>query len=156
MEAINEKISSMKELGMDESSQFCGFRIGSNFYAIPVQNVQEVIKNQRITGVPLSETHIRGLISLRGQVVTSVSLRTLFGLEEDFHEDHMNIIVRSDDALIALAVDQIEDILQLRRENFESTPDTLDPKIKDFIMGVYKEEKDLIIILDLDKILTLT
>ena len=155
MEVINEKISDLRDLGMD-ASQFCGFRIGSNFYAIPVQHVQEVIKNQRITGVPLSESHIRGLISLRGQVVTSVSLRTLFGLEEDFQEDHMNIIVRHDEALIALAVDQIEDIVELKRENFETTPDTLDPKIKDFIMGVYKEEKDLIIILDLEKVLALT
>ena len=155
MEAINDKITDLKEHGAD-TNQFCGFRIGSNFYAIPVQHVQEVIKNQRITGVPLSDSHIRGLISLRGQVVTSVSLRTLFGLDEDFQEDHMNIIVRSDEALIALAVDQIEDIIELKRENFESTPDTLDPKIKVFITGVYKEEKDLIIVLDLEKVLTLT
>ena len=155
MDAINEKIDELRQSGI-ETNQFCGFRIGENFYAIPVLNVQEVIKRQKISSVPLAEDHIRGLISLRGQIVTSVSLRTLFGLEEDGQLDHMNIIVKNDEAFIALAVDEIEDIVELKGENFEKTPETLDPKIKGFIKGVYKEEKELIIILDLDQILTLT
>ncbi len=134
-------------------SQLCGFKIGSGFYAISVLEVQEVIKPQQLTHVPSAPDFVMGLINLRGQIVTAISLRCLFGLEKDKREDHMNIIVRSGESLYALMVDEILDVIDVEDSTFEKTPETLDEKIRKFITGVFKLDHQLLILLDLQKIL---
>lgn len=140
----------------DISNQLCGFKIGEGHYAVPVLEVQEVIKPQKLTPVPLSEPYVRGLINLRGQIVTSISLRGLFGLEGEDSEDHMNIIVKDGESLFALVVDEILDVMDVRENQFEETPDTLDEHLKQFISGVYKLKENLLISLDLKKIISLS
>ncbi|OUR93451.1 hypothetical protein A9Q84_18430 [Halobacteriovorax marinus] len=134
-------------------NQLCGFKIGNGHYAVSVLDVQEVIKPQLLTPVPLAPNYVKGLINLRGQIVTAISLRTLFGLEEIDKEDYMNIIVRSGDSLYSLVVDEILDVIDVEKETYEPTPETLEDKIKKFISGVYKLEKNLLILLDLEKVL---
>lgn len=145
--------SSDKSSGSASDNQLCGFRIGDGYYAVPVLDVQEVIKPQRVTSVPLAPEFIRGLINLRGQIVTQLSLKKLFGMEEKVSDDHMNIIVSRGDSLYALIVDEILDVIDVEGSSFEPTPDTLSPKIRRYIQGVYKLNKSLQILLDLDKII---
>lgn len=146
----------MEEIETNASdNQLCGFRIKDGYYAISVLDVQEVIKPQRVTTVPLAPDYIRGLINLRGQIVTSISLKKLFGMEDVVTDDHMNIIVRSADSLYALVVDEILDVIDVERSSFESTPDTLDLKVRKYIKGVYKLDRRLQILLDLEKILNI-
>jgi purine-binding chemotaxis protein CheW len=134
-------------------SQLCGFKIGSGFYAISVLEVQEVIKPQLLTLVPSAPDYVRGLINLRGQIVTAISLRSLFGLKDEHQEEYMNIIVRSGESLYSLMVDEILDVIDVEDSTFEKTPETLEEKIRRFINGVYKLDHKLLILLDLDKIL---
>lgn len=134
-------------------SQLCGFKIGTGFYAISVLEVQEVIKPQQLTQVPSAPEYVKGLINLRGQIVTAISLRSLFGLESDDRDEYMNIIVRSGESLYALMVDEILDVIDVEDSTFEKTPDTLDEKIRRFINGVYKLDHRLLILLALDKLL---
>lgn len=136
-----------------DASQLCGFKIGTGFYAISVLEVQEVIKPQVLTQVPSAPDYVRGLINLRGQIVTAISIRTLFGLKDDRREDYMNIIVRSGESLYSLIVDEILDVIDVEDSTFEKTPDTLEDKIRRFINGVYKLDHKLLILLDLEKIL---
>lgn len=133
--------------------QLCGFKIGDEHFAIPVLEVQEVIKSEQVTRLPLAPVHIKGLINLRGQIVTLVSLRTLFGLEEKDNEDCMHIIVRSGESLFSLMVDEISDVLDLSKNDYEETPSTINESIKKYINGVFKLENNLVVQLDLDKIL---
>ncbi|MDD0854206.1 chemotaxis protein CheW [Halobacteriovorax sp. GB3] len=143
----------MKVVGQ-ELEQLCGFKIGNGHYAISVLEVQEVIKPQHLTPVPLAPDYVKGLINLRGQIVTSISLRTLFGLpEKENEQEHMNIIVRSADSLYSLIVDEILDVMDIDKSTFETTPETLNPKIKKYISGVYKQDRNLLILLDFEKIL---
>ncbi|MDH5581637.1 MAG: chemotaxis protein CheW [Bdellovibrionales bacterium] len=135
--------------------QLCGFRIGSNLYGLSVTEVQEVIKPQRVTIVPKSPDHIRGLINLRGQIVTQISLRKIFGLNEDYKQDYMNIIISRGDSLFALVVDEILDVTDVSSSTFEDTPNTVDKKIIGYIKGVYKLSEGLQIIIDSDKIISL-
>ncbi len=137
-----------------ETTQLCGFKIKGDYYAIPVLEVQEVIKPYKLTPVPLSQKYVKGLINLRGQIVTSLSLRELFKMNEGDLDDHMNIIVSHEESLYALVVDEILDVIEVEEKNFESIPDTINENVKKFISGVYKLEKQLIILLDLEKILT--
>jgi purine-binding chemotaxis protein CheW len=138
-----------------DQNQLCGFKIGNGHYAVSVLEVQEVIKPQLLTPVPLAPDYVKGLINLRGQIVTAISLRTLFGLDEIDREDYMNIIVRSGDSLYSLVVDEIMDVIDVEKETYEPTPETLEEKIKKFIGGVYKLEKKLLILLDLEKVLNI-
>ncbi len=137
-----------------ETTQLCGFKIKGDYYAIPVLDVQEVIKPYNLTPVPLSQNYVKGLINLRGQIVTSLSLRKLFKMNEDDLSDHMNIIVSHEDSLYALMVDEILDVIEVENKDFESIPETINDNVKKFIKGVYKLEKQLIILLDLEKVLS--
>ena len=137
------------------NTQLCGFKIKGDYYAIPVLDVQEVIKPQKLTKVPLAQNYVRGLINLRGQIVTSLSLRELFKMEQPDLEDHMNIIVSNDESLYALAVDEILDVIEVDEDSFEDSPETINESVKRFIKGVYKLDKKLIILLDLKKVLTI-
>lgn len=156
-------MSTVKEIIMeiqsDESTnapapkQVCGFRVGQDYFAVPVLEVQEVIRPQKVTPVPLAGETIRGLINLRGQIVTSISLRTLFKLDEDLSADHMNVIVKFKNSLYALVVDEILDVITPGAETFESTPDTIKEHLKGYLKGVYKLNDRLLTLLDLDKVL---
>lgn len=137
------------------NGQLCGFKVGAGFYAISVLDVQEVIKPQLVTKVPSAPVYIQGLINLRGQIVTAISLKSLFGLENanEVTEDYMNIIVRSGESLYALVVDKIMDVIDVDEKTFESTPDTIDEKVRVLISGVYKLDTNLLMLLDLNKTL---
>jgi purine-binding chemotaxis protein CheW len=139
--------------GPKKDGQLCGFKIGNGFYAISVLDVQEVIKPQVFTRVPSAPDYIRGLINLRGQIVTAISIRSLFGLSDDQRKDYMNIIVRSGESLYSLIVDEILDVIDVEESTFEKTPETLEGKIRQFIAGVYKLDTHLLMLLDLNKTL---
>jgi purine-binding chemotaxis protein CheW len=139
----------------NRNGQLCGFKVGAGFYAISVLDVQEVIKPQLVTKVPSAPVYIQGLINLRGQIVTAISLKSLFGLENSNEktEDYMNIIVRAGESLYSLVVDEILDVIDVDEKTFEATPDTIDEKVRLLISGVYKLDTNLLMLLDLDKTL---
>jgi purine-binding chemotaxis protein CheW len=138
-----------------EVVQLCGFKIGGGYYAVPVLEVQEVVKPQILTPVPLAPGYVDGLINLRGQVVTAINLRKLFKIEGEAPEEFMNIIVRNEDSLYSLVVDEIMDVMDVETRTFEETPDTLNAEIKKYIKGVYKLEGKLLVLLSLEKLLNI-
>lgn len=146
------------ELRSDFARQFCEFKVGKDYYVVEVFKVQEIITAQELTSVPLAPEHIKGLINLRGQTVTCVDLRTLFGLcdQASVDKSHMNVIIQNEDMPVALMVDEIGDVVETSSSSFEKTPDTLDEKIKKYIKGVYKIDNRLLIELNLDEILSLS
>lgn len=146
---MSEKATAKKR----EHVQVCGFRVGDGFYSVPVLDVQEVIKPQRLTTIPLSQPHYKGLINLRGQIVTAISLRSLFGLQEKQDLNYMNVIIRCGDNLSALMVDEICDVMDVLDSLYETTPESLREKEKKYIKGVYKLERDLLVLLDIEKLL---
>lgn len=135
------------------ASQLCGFMIKGDMFAIPVLDVQEVIRSQPATEVPLSENCISGLINLRGQIVTLVNLRNLLGLEDNLSDQYMNVIIKSDESLYSIMVDEICDVIDVEDSTFEPTPDTISARLKSYASGVHKLEDRLLIILDLKKLL---
>jgi purine-binding chemotaxis protein CheW len=141
------------ELVKSETVQYCGFKIGDEEYAIPVMEVQEVIKPQQITPIPLAQEQIRGLLNLRGQIVTCISLRKLFGKEDDLARDHMNIIVKGNDGLFSLVVDQITDIVDVNTQELEKAPDTISPKLKKYVTKIFKRKQGLVILLKIDELI---
>lgn len=135
---------------MAGSQQFCTFYAGRQFFGVPVQHVQEVIRYQEMTRVPLAPEAIRGLINLRGQIVTAIDLRRCLGMPERPAGDlPMNVVVRTSDGAISLLVDEIGDVLDLDPNTFERPPETLHGSVRTAIRGVYKLPGQLLLEIDI-------
>src|ERR1700753_2581961 len=108
------------------TNQFCTFYVDNLFLGIDVQQVQEVIRYQEMTRVPLAPAAIRGLINLRGQIVTAIDMRCWLGLPPRRAEElPMNVVVRDGDSAVSLLVDRIGDVLETDDDSFELPPPTI-------------------------------
>jgi purine-binding chemotaxis protein CheW len=132
--------------------QFCTFFLKDQFFGVPVQQVQEVIRYQEMTRVPLMPQVIRGLINLRGQIVMAVDLRRRFGMEDRPESQlPMNVVVRSDDGAVSFLVDEIGDVLEVDEESFERPPETVQGQTRELVRGVYKLRERLMLVLDTER-----
>lgn len=148
VETISESFENI-----EDTTQYCGFIIAGDLYSVSVLDVQEVIKPLKVTPVPLANPCVKGLLNLRGQIVTLISLRTLFGIpDNDESEDYMNVIIRVGDSLAALMVDEIRDVIKVDKTSYETTPETLSERLKKYVVGVHKLENRLMTVLDARKI----
>ncbi|MDA8026325.1 MAG: chemotaxis protein CheW [Actinomycetota bacterium] len=131
--------------------QYCTFYLDGHFLGIGVKEVQEVLKYQYMTEVPLADAEVAGLINLRGQIVTALDLRKVMGLGARKEKLPMNIVVRSDDGPLSLLVDEIGDVVEVEKDSFEDPPETLEVSFRHLIKGVYKLQEKLMLVLDLDR-----
>ena len=108
---------------MAGKKQFSTFTVDRLLFGVEVEKVQEVIRYQVMTRVPLAPPAVKGLINLRGQIVTAVDLRRRLGLHPRATADlPMNVVIRHDDGAVSLLVDEIGDVLEVEDENFELPP----------------------------------
>lgn len=134
------------------STQFATFFVTDLFFGIDVLNVQEVLRPQEMTRVPLAPSVVEGLINLRGQIVTAIDMRRRlnFPSRED-GATSMNIVVRTPDGVVSLLVDEIGDVLEAGAASFELPPDNLAPVVRELIRGIHKLKDRLLLILDTQK-----
>jgi len=132
----------------------CTFRLAELQIGIDVMLVQEVIRRQEATRVPLASEVIHGLINLRGEIVTTIDLRRRFGLTPHTEDDvSMNVVIRTPDGPVALVVDEIGDVIDADETFFELPPPTLTGAHREFITGVFKLDGALLLLIDLDRVL---
>jgi purine-binding chemotaxis protein CheW len=132
--------------------QFCTFFIDRQYFAVPVQQVQEVIRSLEMTSVPLVPSVLRGLINLRGQIVVAFDLRRRLGFA-DRPEDQkrMNVVVRADGETLSLLVDEIGDVIEVDEDCAEHPPETLRAGMRELLQGVYKLDGRLLLVLDTER-----
>ena len=131
------------------AAQLSTFSVNGHLFGVEVAVVQEVIRYQPMTGVPLAPAALAGLINLRGQVITAVDLRRRLGFpERAAGELAMDVIVRTSDGLVSLLVDRIGDVVEVAQEAFEEPPETLAGIARDLIRGAYKLDHALLLLLD--------
>lgn len=129
--------------------QVCTFYLDKQMYGVDVQSVQEVIRYQEMTDVPLAPDSVVGLINLRGQIVIAIDMRRRLGLPSRQDGDlPMNVVVHGEDGALSLLVDQIGDVQEIDIENLESPPETLQGNSRQMIRGAYKMKDRLLLILD--------
>lgn len=130
------------------------FFLDGHYVGIDVVHVQEVIRAQRMTSVPLAPREIGGLINLRGQIVTAIDLRRRLSMP-DRPEDTvpMNVVIRVDDSWVDLLVDEIGDVVNVDESTFEAPPENVKGVARELTTGVYKLDGRLLLILDLAKAL---
>lgn len=132
--------------------QFSTFYVAGRLYGVDVSKVQEVVRPLPTTKIPLSEQFVQGLINLRGQVVTAISLHRLFGLPDSPQKELMNVICKVDSALVSLLVDEIGDVVELECALSEPVPSTMPDGVRKFMMRVHRIGDQLLSIIDVEKI----
>lgn len=135
------------------ASQFCTFRLGGHLFGVPVETVQEVLREQALTSVPRAPEVVSGLINLRGQIVITIDLRERMGLPaRDPGAEATNVVVRtSGDTVTSLLVDRIGDVLEPDLDRFEAPPETVPARVRDLVTRVCKLDRELMLVLDTDK-----
>lgn len=137
---------------MNDERQYCTFFLGDLYLGVEVVKVQEVLRYQEMTHVPLAPGAVRGLINLRGQIVTALDMRTRLGLPPRAADQQpMNVVIRDDDGAISLLVDEIGDVVEVDGARFERPPETVNGMASGLLQGVYKLEGQLLLILDVEK-----
>jgi purine-binding chemotaxis protein CheW len=137
---------------MSDHRQFCTFVLDGLYFGVEVKKVQEVIRYQEMTRVPLAPKVVRGLINLRGQIVTAIDLRRRLALAERPSDRlPMNVVIRGDEGAMSLLVDEIGDVVEVQEETFERPPETLNGEARELIRGAYKLKDRLLLMLDTEK-----
>jgi purine-binding chemotaxis protein CheW len=138
---------------MAEPKQFCTFYVNDILLGIEVLAVQEVLKHQEMTEVPLAPPEIQGLINLRGQIITAINLRSRMNLPPLKNDKgSMNVVTRINKEVVSFLVDSVGDVLEVEDESFEPVPSTVDAATRELMTGVYKlEGKRLLMVLDVTK-----
>jgi purine-binding chemotaxis protein CheW len=136
---------------MSSTQQFCTFFLDGHIFGVQVEQVREVIRYQEMTRVPLVPSVVRGLINLRGQIITAIDLRRRLGMSDlPSGELPMNVVVRTGDGAISLLVDEIGEVIEVEDETFEPPPETLQGLAREVVLGVHKLPGKLLLVLDIE------
>ena len=139
-----------------DSVQFCTFYLGEILFGVEVRHVREVLREQRVTRVPLAHPMVSGLINLRGQIVTAIDLRKRLQLDScTSGPGSVNLIVKVSQSTVSFLVDAVAEVEEMQNRSFEPLPETLEGIARLLVLGVYKLPKQLLLILDPEKALDL-
>ena len=135
---------------MSGERQYCTFFVDGLYFGIPVERVQEIIRFQRMTPVPLAPKVVAGLINLRGQIVTALDIRHRLDLREAPEgAERTNVVTITEDGqAVSLLVDEIGDVVEVGESSSEPPPPTLRGAARMLIKEVHKMEERLLLVLD--------
>ncbi len=136
--------------------QYATFFVNGLYFGVEVLTVQEVIRYQQMTRVPLAPPVVSGLINLRGQIVTAIDVRSRLGMQPRAVDQlPMNVVIRTDDGITSLLVDEIGDVVEVQSSQFEPTPDTVRGVARDLVDGIYKLDARLLLVLNVGRAVTI-
>jgi len=152
--ATEVAIADPQSVLVGDEEQLVTMTIDGQLYGIPILNVQDIVEPEQITPVPRSPSAIAGVLNLRGRIVTVLDLRKCLGdLTDDGPSTQMGVTVEHKHDLYTLLVDSIGDVRHLPRKDFDKPPVTLAESIRRVCSGIFQLEDDLLVVLDVQKIL---
>lgn len=135
--------------------QLVSFRLAQEEYGVEITKVQEIILMGEITRVPQTPTYIKGLINLRSTVIPIIDLRLRFGLPQEEPTDETRImVVNVAGKTIGIIVDAVSEVLRISNNQIAPTPPTVAGLERNYLTGLVKLESRLLILLDIDQILS--
>jgi purine-binding chemotaxis protein CheW len=147
--------------GKGSAGKYLTFTLANEDYGIGILKIKEIIGMMPITSVPKTPSYIKGVINLRGKVIPVLNLRLRFGMEEIDATDRTCIIVVEIDTpngtvQIGIVVDSVSEVLNIKEEEIEPPP-TFGARLNtDYILGMAKMEGSVKILLDIDRVATVT
>tara|TARA_Y100001934_G_scaffold280300_1_gene386625 strand:+ start:4557 stop:5084 length:528 start_codon:yes stop_codon:yes gene_type:complete len=155
---VAEKQRVMGEKGyidLQQRQEFLTMYISGQLFGIPVMQVQDVLDNQTVTHIPLAPPEIAGSLNLRGRIVTAIDVRVRLNdtVDQEDVDSSMSVVVENGDDLYSLVVDNVGDVLALSQDEYEKNPPNLSPVWKEISGGIYRLDKDLLVVLDVARLL---
>ncbi len=143
----------MKTVLNSARTQYATFEVAGHHLGIRVLEVQEVLRHQQVTPVPLAPAVIAGLINVRGQIIPALDMRRLLLFHERGELDEsLSVVLQTDSGPVCLQVDQIGDVVEIESASLESPPPTLEPGLKRCLGGVCQMKDSLLLVLDTGRI----
>ncbi|MDI3486321.1 MAG: purine-binding chemotaxis protein CheW [Methanolobus sp.] len=142
----------------DDLHQLVVFNLGVEEFGVNIMQVQEIIRMPDITRIPRSPEYVKGVINLRGKIIVVMDLDKRFGMNEtEMTEESRIVVVDINGTIIGLVVDSVSEVIRLKGSNIEHTPEIITQKINaDYLKGVGKMDDRLLILLNLENIITET
>lgn len=135
-------------------SQYLVLYIGKHCFATNVYNIEDVIKQNRKTPVPLSADNIGGVLNLRGYIVTEINVAKTLSIPSEKHNNGFSVVINRKDELYSLAFDRIGDVIEIDSSDIAPLPETVQKNWHQLSKGVYGLEEQLLVILDLELFIT--
>ncbi len=145
--------------GSDDSSliQLVTFKIAEEEFGVDILKVQEIIRMMPITKVPNAPAFVEGVINLRGKVIPVIDMRKRFGMVAAEHDSHTRIeVMNLQGQIVGFVVDAVCEVLRIKESTIEPPPAVVAGIGSEYMRGVGKLQDRLLILLDLDKLLSET
>ncbi len=147
-------MSEQRKIDHEDALELVAFRVDKQEYCVNIMSVREIRGWTKETALPMAPNFVRGVINLRGSVVPIIDLAARLGLDPaDPSARHVIIITQIGDQAVGLVVDAVSDILTIKSEIIQPTPDVSSEAARDFVSGVLAMEERMINMLDLGNIL---
>lgn len=135
-------------------TEFVTAMIGGQLFGLPISRVQDVFMPDRLTRVPLASDDVAGVLNLRGRIVTAIDMRARLGLpKHDNGRPPMAVGVDMRGESYGLLIDNIGEVLKLPNDSREVNPVNLDPRMAKMAGGVHRLDGQLMVVLDVDRVL---
>lgn len=135
------------------STQYCTFELGSLLLGVEARRVQEVLRSQLVTPVPLAPDFVRGLMNLRGQIVLVVDLRARLGSpSEEGSSKPLNVLIHTSAGLVSMQADRLGDVIEIDEDSIDPVPDTLQGRAREVLAGALRLPERLLLLLAPEKI----
>ena len=147
-------INEFERESLDETIQYVTIYISEQLFGLPISRVHDVFVPESVTRVPLSQAEIAGVLNLRGRIVTAIDMRKRLGLVS--LKDRSNLMaigIEFKEESYGLIIDSVGEVLDLSEASREAVPSNLDPRWADIAAGVHRLESELMVILDVDRVL---
>jgi purine-binding chemotaxis protein CheW len=135
-------------------SEFVTVTVDGHLFGLPISRVHDVFVPDRVTRVPLAPSDVVGLLNLRGRVMTVIEMRTRLALAARMPDQPvMAIGIELNGESYGLLVDAVGEVMQLQRDSIEPNPANLDPRLGQVSVGIHRLEGQLMVVLDVDRVL---
>jgi len=152
---MSSTVTNSSKKADDENLRWVTFRLENEKYGINVMQVQEVLRVTEIAPVPGAPSYVLGIINLRGNVVTVIDTRSRFGLIPAEMDDSTRIvIIEAEEQVVGILVDSVAEVVDLKASDIESAPNVGTEESAKFIQGVASHDDELLILVDLNKLLS--
>lgn len=130
--------------------------IDGQLFGLPVHCIKDIFKATRITTVPLTGEEVGGVVNLRGRIVTALDLPYIISGKKANHEGpKMNIAVEWQGETYSFMVDSVSEVMTFKGNTFEQNPSTLSEKLSSLSEGIFKLDRDLLVVLNIEKVFAL-
>ncbi|MFN7902216.1 MAG: chemotaxis protein CheW [Holosporales bacterium] len=139
---------------LENEHQYVTLNIGNQLFGLPVLEVYDVLRDQKINPIPLAPQQVAGSLNLRGRIVTAIDMRKRLAVQNEasYESEAMNVVVQFKGEMYSLIVDRVGEVMTFTPSQFEKTPAVINPIWRNLSKGIIRLESNLMIILDVERI----